>query len=155
MPDEAYVHSKPGNMVLKVKLNENEHVSSASLNDKLVPAYFEDQGYAFLYLPPLEKKKYTLTFEIGKTAMPLAVYNDGTYNVYDLSQNAGEIKINVRVYGSQVVKVSCPRPFNIASDNPALIIEKMDYNEHEQMAYVHVKAKDFQGVTGDVILSLR
>jgi hypothetical protein len=155
MPDEAYSHSKPGNMVLKLKLNANEHVSSATINGQLLPAYLEDQGFAFLYLPPLEKKKYTLTFEIGKTIMPFVVYNDGTYNVYLLSQNGSELTIMLRVYGTQVVKIKCPRPFNIASRDSALILEGMEYNEHEQMAYVNVKAKDFQGVTGNIVLSLR
>ena len=155
MPAEAYGHSKPGNMVLKVKLNALEHVSGATINNEQVPAYLEDQGYGFLYLPPLERKKYTLTLEIGKTMMPCVVCNDGTYNAYHLSQQASEIKINLRVYGSQVVKVRCPRPFNIASDNHALVLEKMEYNEHEQLAYIHVKATDFQGVTGNVMLKLR
>lgn len=155
MPDEAYVHSKPGNMVLKIALNAGEHVSAAVINDQLVPAYLEDQGFAFLYLPPLEKKKYTLKYEIGKKMMPLVVYNDSTYNVYQLSQQPGSITVNVRVYGSQVLKVRCPRPLNITSDNESLVLGKIDYNEHEEIAHIHVKATDFQGATGNIILSLR
>jgi hypothetical protein len=147
MPDEAYSSSKPGNMVLKIKLNANEHVSSCTINGQLIPAYLEDQGFAFLYLPPLEKKKYTLTFEIGKAKMPLVVYNDGTYNVYGLSQKS----INVRVYGSQVIKLQGVKSPEAKSDNKALIVEKTEFNEYEQLTYIHVRATDFQGVTGNIL----
>jgi hypothetical protein len=153
MPDEAYATSKPGNMVLKVKLNQDEHVSSALIDGQLIPAYLEDQGFAFLYLPPLGKKKYTLTFEIGKEKMPLVVYNDGTYNVYGLTQNGGEIKINTRVYGSQIIKVQGVSSGSIRSDNKGLIIEKIYFKQEAQLTYIHVKATDFQGVTGNILLS--
>ena len=154
MPEEAYRHSKPGNMVLKMKLNVDEHVGSAVINDQLLPAYFEDQGFAFLYLPPLERKKYTLRLDIAQEMMPLVVYNDGTYNVYHILQQPGEIKINGRFYGSQVLKVRCPRPVKMISDNDALILERMHYDERTRMAHVQVKALDFQGTTGNISLVL-
>jgi hypothetical protein len=154
MPEEAYRNSTLGNMVLKIRLNPDVHVSAAVVNDQLLPAYFEDQGFAFLYLPRLERKKYTLKYEIGRAIMPLTVYNDGTYNVYQLSRQAGEVRINLRVYGSQIVKVKCERPLKMISDNKALVLEKMSYDEKEQMAHIHAKASDFQGVTGTITLHL-
>ncbi|HMJ70282.1 MAG TPA: hypothetical protein VK508_15365 [Cyclobacteriaceae bacterium] len=153
MPGEAYRYSKPGNMVLKIGLNPGEHVSSALINGELLPAYLEDQGFAFLYLPPLEKKKYTLKYEIGKELMPVVVYNDGTYNVYKLSQTTEAIKINARVYGSTVLKVRCDKPLKMTSDNTALVLEKMGYDEPRKLVSIHVKALDFQGVTGNIILN--
>lgn len=152
MPDEAYSHSKPGNMVLKIRLNTGEHVSSAVINNELIPAYFEDQGYGFIYLPPLEKKKYTLRYEIGNEIMPVVVYNDSTYNAYHTSQRDGDIRINARVYGSVVMKVRSPRPQKAVSDNAGLVIEKMSYDEHQQMVHLRLEASDFQGVTGNITL---
>ena len=152
MPNEAYRNNKLGNMVLKVKLDPNQHVSFATINDELLPAYFEDQGFGFLYSPRLENKKYVLKFSIGNEMLPLTVYNDGTYNVYNLSQKEKEININVKVYGTQTIKVRCEKPQKVVSDNKSLIIESSFYEEQKSMLNIAVKAKDIQGETGNITL---
>jgi hypothetical protein len=152
MPDEAYRNDKLGNMVLKVMLNPNKHVSFATINDALLPAYFEDEGFGFLYLPRLESKKYVLKYGMGSEMLPLTVYNDGTYNVYDISQKEKEININVKVYGAQTVKVRCVKPQNVVSDHKALIVESFFYEEQKSMLNIAVKAKDIQGKGGNIIL---
>jgi hypothetical protein len=152
MPDEAYRSEKPGNMVLKIALGENEHVNSATVNGELLPGYFEDQGFGFLYLPPLKKEKYTLAYTLGREVMPRVVYNDGTYNVYRLSQNQNECRISMRVYGSQIVKIRCDQPQKVVSDNRALIVGKTSYEPQTQTLSIAIKADDFQGCTGTITL---
>lgn len=152
MPDEAYANSKLGNMVLKVQLDPNQHVSFAEINDEVLPAYFEDQGFGFLYLPRLGKKKYVLKFSIGNEMLPLSVYNDGTYNIYNISRQEKEIIIDVKVYGAQIVKVRCEKPQEVVSDNKNLLIESSIYEEQNGMLNIAVKAKDIQGETGNITL---
>lgn len=152
MPDEAYRNDKLGNMVLKVKLNANQHVSLATVNDAHLSAYFEDQGFGFLYLPRLQAKKYVLKYEIGTELLPLTVYNDGTYNVYGISNLEKEIHINLKVYGTQLVKVRCEKPQKVVSDNKGLSIENYTYNDQQRELNITVKARDFQGETGTLKL---
>lgn len=148
MPDEAYQNDLLGNMVLKVKLNTGEHIASATLGQELLPAYFEDEGYGFLYLPRLEKKRYTLKYSIGNIPPPLCVYNDGTYNVYSLTPSASEITLDLKVYGSQDVKVLCDNPKRIESDSAALQIEQSKYDPNSRMLRIFVTARDMQGSRG-------
>lgn len=84
-------------MVLKIRLNGGQHVSSATINER-VPAYFEDQGFGFLYLPRLQTKKYVVKYYMGNELPRGIVYNDGTYNVY------GFLNIRTKVYSSESVR---------------------------------------------------
>ncbi len=88
MPDEVYENDLLGELVLKIKLGKNEHISSASINGESVSAYFEDGGYGFLYLPRLQKKLYDVKYEVGRKIITGTVYNDGTYNVYRATKNS-------------------------------------------------------------------
>ncbi len=152
MPDEAYKNNKLGNMVLKIKLHANQHVSSATINNEPLPAYFEDQGFGFLYLPRLQQKEYVLKYKLGDDLLTPSVCNDGTYNVYGISQRQNEIHINVKVYGTQAVKVRCEKPKQVASDNESLVIEKFIYEEQTGTLNIAVKARDIQGEAGNIIL---
>ena len=76
MPETAYRKDFLAGMVLKVALAQGQHLSAASIDNKEIASYFEDEGYGFLYLPVLEQKKYTLRYSIGAAKMPLYVYND-------------------------------------------------------------------------------
>ncbi len=152
MPAEANKNNKLGNMVLKIKLNANQHISSATLNDELLPAYFEDQGFGFLYLPRLQNKKYALKYTVGNELSQRIVYNDGTYNVYGFSEQQNEISINVKVYGTQTVKVRCKKPQQVVSNNKGLNIENSSYQEQSGTLNITVKAKDIQGETGNIML---
>jgi hypothetical protein len=152
MPDEAYRDEKLGNMVLKVELKLNQHVSSATINNEIVPGYFEDQGFGFLYLPRLERKKYALKYTVGERLMPLVVYNDGTYNVYRISYQQNETSIHVKIYGSQVVKVRCENPQQVVVDSKVLTLGKTNYDEQTKTLYIALKATNFQGSIGNIIL---
>jgi hypothetical protein len=152
MPDEAYQNDKLGNMVLKIQLERGQHISAASVNGETLPAYFEDEGFGFFYLPRLDKKKYILEYAIGEEMLPVCVYNDGTYNVYKLLCNESEIAITVRVYGSQTIKVRCQRPIKAISDSEQLAIISSSYEEDVKTLKIEVVAADMQGTTSTVRL---
>jgi hypothetical protein len=149
MPEKAYQHQVLGNMVLKIKLNAGEHVSSASLGPAQLPCYFEDAGYAFLYLPILERKKYELKYSIGREKIPVHIFNDGTYNVYALEFDNQSLTASVKIYGTQTIRISCSKPGAVTSDSHDLIIEAFSYT-HELV--VTVKARNMQGSSGKIIV---
>jgi hypothetical protein len=151
MPHEAYRFGLPGNMVLKIRLGRDEHISTATLNDNIIPAVFEESGFGFLYLPPLHPQKYTLKYSIGPEQIPLCVYNDGTYNVYELSQFSDQVTIRLRMYGTQVVRIRCPQPEKIVSSSPKLRVGRHSYERG--VLSVILGSTDIQGSTGILTLT--
>jgi len=148
MPSEYYKYNILGNMVLKVKLNVGEHVSKASLNNEPISCYYEDEGYGYIYLPVLKQENYVFNYELSEKKMPFVVYNDGTYNVYKIADTKKEKTIELRVYGFQEVKIYCPNPQRIESENSNLRIVKSDYNQESGMLSIALSANDIQGETG-------
>lgn len=148
MPEEYYANELLGNMVLKVKLSEGQHVSSATLNKKPIACYFEEAGYGYIYLPVLEKRQYELKYEISEGTLPFVVYNSGTYNVYSVSESKKEKSIELRVYGTQDVKIQCLNPSSVVSDNADLKILKTTYDAARNILVVQLRAHDMQGETG-------
>jgi hypothetical protein len=149
MPEKAYRYDTLGNMVLKIQLSEGVHISSALLGGKDIPCYYEDEGYAFLYLPVLERKKYELTYSIGREKLPLHIFNEGTYNVYSLESDQQSLKALVKVYGTQVVRIQCKEPRTVATDSTDLIIE--NYN-HDSELRITLRARDMQGSKGNLLI---
>ncbi|MBL0745303.1 hypothetical protein [Chryseolinea lacunae] len=148
MPDDAYARDILGNMVLKIKLQKDQHVSSATVNGELMPAYFEDEGFGFLYLPPLEQQQYTLRYSLGTSSQPVHVFNDGTYNIYSLRKEQNQISIVLKMYGQQVVKIKCPKPDNVISLEPGLSVLSIGYEG--DMLHVTLEASDMQGKRGEI-----
>ncbi len=148
MPNEAYQNDILGNMVLKIQLPPDQHITSATINEEMLPAYFEDGEFGYFYLPRLAKNKYILKYSIGEQMLPICVYNDGTYNVYRLTKTDSDIDIVLRIYGRQTVKVRCPRPVNVASESKQLTIVSSLYDEKTSTINLDVIAADMQGTTG-------
>jgi len=156
MPDEIYQHELLGNMVVKIDLKEGEHIQNASINNKSIASYFEDQGYGFLYLPPLEKKKYRVSYQVGSEIHMPHVYNDGTYNVYHFSHDPDKgTRIKVRVYGDQKLKIRNVPNYQsgeVASSNKNLKINQISYSEEKRELTLSLRAHDIQGETGIIKL---
>jgi hypothetical protein len=148
MPDNAYQFNILGNMVLKVKIEIGEHVSNATLDGLPIPSYFEEEGFAFLYLPPLKKTTYKLFYSIGKEVMPIHLFNDGTYNVYDLLIAKSRISFRIRMYGTQSVKLKCPLPKKVSSDSKKLLVQPFSYNRELSQLSIEIHGTDMQGSTG-------
>jgi hypothetical protein len=157
MPDEVYKYNFQGNLVLKVKLNDGEHIENAEIDGNHVACYFEDQGYGFIYLPPLEQEVYKVSFKKGTLTQMPHVYNDGTYNVYSFKQGDGRgIEIDVKIYGSQRLRIRNIGEYKtgqISSSNPDLKIETITYSEDNKESILSLNAHDFQGERGIITLS--
>jgi len=152
MPDQAYSPYFLGNMVLAIKLADGEHVSEAQLNGQPISAYFEDAGYGFIYLPPLEQKNYTFIYKIGQKLMDDIVYNDGTYNVYRTELTRKNMIIDLEMYGTQTVKVKCRKPTSISTSNPNLKVLSKRYEIPYEMLFLEIYGNDMQGECGKVII---
>ncbi len=150
MPDKAYQFNSLGNMVLKVKLESGEHVSDAILDGLPISSYCEGSGFGFLYLPPLRKNKYQLRYSIGKETLPMHVFNDGTYNVYDVYKVDQQMSFQIRMYGTQTVKIKCPLPKKISTDSKQLLITPFSYNHELSLLSMEIQGTDMQGSTGTI-----
>ena len=153
MPDDPYTYDMLGNLTLKVRLDTGRHISSAAIDGEIVPAYFEDGGYGILYLPPLKQKKYVLTYSVGNEMMPVTVFDDGTYNCYQLQSSGNEIRADLKVYGTQTVKIKCKeKPKSVVSENASVQILKTDFDDKNNWTSVVLNAEDIQGNKTKLIL---
>jgi hypothetical protein len=152
MPEEFYQYSFGGNMVLAVKLGAGEHIARAVLDGNPIAAYYEDEGYGYLYLPPLERKQYRFEYEIGTKPLNRIVYNSGTYNVYGVNDNGSSLEIDLKMYGTQNVEVRSPRPHSVRSMNNNLVIKSHSYDVGKGMVVIEMNGRDMQGERGIIVL---
>lgn len=148
MPDEVYTNKLLGNMVLKIKLEPGNHISSASIDNNPIACYFEDEGFGFMYLPMLSQKIYSLKYIVSKNEMPVYVYNDGTYNVYSFTNDNKGLVIDLSLYGSQTVKIHCSNPARVTSVNKNISIVNQNYDGDKKILLLNLSAKDMQGERG-------
>jgi hypothetical protein len=154
MPDEPYKYNSLGNMVLKVKLGQGEHISKASINEEEIACYFEDEGYGFIYLPKLERDKYMLEYEIGNKPIDSYIYNNGTYNVYSYKSDKIGVLAEVRIYGEQIIEFHGSKaPENISLSNPNVQIVSSNYDDESEKLFLTLKGIDFQGETTGIKIS--
>lgn len=152
MPLKAYEFNGLGNMVLKLMLENGQHLSSASLLDEQIACYFEDEGYAFIYLPPLDRKRYTLVYSIGTEVIPSHVFNDGTYNVYKFAANGKSLRLRTKIYGTQTVRIRCARPIRVTSLQDDLVIRRYSYFETLGELRLTLYGRDMQGSVGEIAI---
>lgn len=150
MPQVVYDEDLLGNLVIKVDLEDNQHVSKAELNGKPISAYNEDEGFGFIYLNKLGKDKYELTYEIGEETMPIYINNTGTYNIYDVNITDKNLDFDIKMYGTQIVKIKSPEPNVVKSDNPNLKILSSDYDKKDKTLLLKIWGRDIQGETGHI-----
>lgn len=155
MPDAAYEEDILGNMVLKIKLNENRHVSKAEINGAPISAYYEDAGYGFIYLNKLDKKEYELVYETGASSLPVYINNTGTYNIYSVNISDDNISFELEMYGMQTVRVKCSEPAEIVSDNPKLKIISSAYNSGDGFLLLEISGHNIQGEKGNISINFK
>jgi len=152
MPDWAYTLELLGNLLLKHKLQDGEHISSVTLNDGQIACYYEQRGFAYIVLPRLQKKKYTLTFTTGTSDMPTYVLNDGTYNVEEFQSGPDNARVRLEMYGTQEVKVKLLfEPAEVTSNNDDLEIKRWRYEAPFINTVIH--GRNIQGQTGTVSIN--
>lgn len=149
IPADRFRDNFPGNLVLKLKLTEDQHLTMAKINGETIPAYFESCGYGFLYLPPLLQKKYFLEYKVGKNLIQNTVWHDGTSNIFSVKRQDNEVKIDLCLYGHQTLKfLNANKPIEVKSEKQSLKI--IDWKVKEGTLEINLLAKDMQGENGTI-----
>ncbi|MEQ8471980.1 MAG: hypothetical protein RIC35_12385 [Marinoscillum sp.] len=149
MPSEVYQGFFPSNMVLKLKLNEGEHVSKATINGCPIPGYLESEGYALLYLPQLINKKYVFEYELGRSIPNNIIWHDTTSNLFDIRVGDHEIQLNICAYGEQEYTFLTERKIkDVISNNPGIEIKNW-YQTEGKLVFL-ASAHDIQGEIGSI-----
>ena len=153
MPEVVYEHDLLGNMVLAVALESGQHVSEASLNGKPIPAYYEDGGFGFLYLPALERDRYELSYALDDERIHPSVNLTGTYNVYSWKPGKRQSALDLKMYGTQEVQIFTDKaPKEIVSKNPHLTVRDYQYFAEEQVLTLTIFGRDIQGERGIITI---
>lgn len=152
MPDEVYDNSLLGNMVLSIPLNDGQHISDARINGEPVAAIFEEAGFGFIYLPPLQQEIYEMTWETGNNPMSYSINNTGTYNVYSTGEENGQKTFKIRMYGTQDVRFRVPDNYLVESNHARLKVLEQRYDTENGELVVTMNGHDIQGETGVVRL---
>lgn len=149
MPENVYRGHFPSNLVLKIPLEKGHHIASAKLNGATIPAYVEDQGYGFLYLPQLMDEKYSLEYEMGENPLQNAVWHDGTANIFEVSKKDHEFKVDLCLYGAQTLRFVNPTtPEDVVSNNPG--IKVLGWELKNDQLNIRLVAHDIQGEIGSI-----
>lgn len=151
MPDQAYPGSL-ANLVLKIKLDPGQHVSSAKIGDKTIPAYFEQAGYGILFLPTLLQESYLLEYTLGQKTLSRVIWHDTTATIFDLISNEKEVKIEVCLYGQQTLRlIGFALPQKIGSHNSSIQI--VDFYMDKGFLCIETSAHNMQGEHGSIVLT--
>jgi hypothetical protein len=151
MPDWAYELDLLGNLLLKHKVQDGEHVSSAAVNGRDVACYYEERGFAYIVLPRLEKKQYSLTITTGTSDLATYIWNDGTYNVEDFQSGPDHAVVGLEMYGTQRVKVKLRfEPQEVTSNNGNLEIKNWRYDA--PFLNMLVRGRNIQGQRGVITI---
>ncbi len=150
MPDEIYENSLLGLLTLKTKLEKDEHISYAEIDGKQIPSYYEDSGFGFLFIPKLEKKKYSVKIIIGKQIPENIVINNGTSNIYSIEKVNKNLIFELRTYGTQEIEIKTKNFKKISSLNKNIRVVKKRFDSESRSLFVTLSANDFQGETGKI-----
>jgi len=154
MPVDAYTYDLIGNLVLKIPLSINQHVSEATIDGEQVAGYYEDRGYGYIILPILNRSIHTLSFKLGSTYLPTYILNDGTYNVFSFNSTEEKVELELEMYGTQDVKIKMLfEPEQILSSNPDVIIQSHNYDSESCILSIRLTASDVQGEKTTLIIT--
>jgi len=151
MPQDIYDYQLLGNMILKIPLSKNKHISKAIIDGDNIAGYYEENGFGIIVLPILENKTYTFNYSIGNTYPNAFIWYDGTYNVYSFSTDGNITTVNIRFYGKQDMKiVGVSNPKNITIDNQYITLINKNYNIEKKTLILTLSAHDIQGESGEI-----
>ena len=154
MPEQAYAPDFLGNLVLAIRLPEGSHVSKATLDGESIPATLEQDGFGYLYLPPLERKSYRFEYEVGTGRLEPVVRHSGTYNVYSLRAGGDTLRIDLEMYGTQVVEVTSNAPAKaVRSLEENLQVIGYDHDADAKLIRITLSGRDMQGERGVIEIS--
>jgi hypothetical protein len=132
-------------------LQDGEHISSASVNGRDIACYHEERGFAYILLPRLERRQYTLTVTTGTSEMPAYVWNDGTYNVEEFQSGTDNTAVRLEMYGTQRMKVKLRfAPREVTSNNIDLEIRQWRYEA--PFLSMLIRGRNIQGQRGVIAI---
>jgi hypothetical protein len=152
MPEIPYMKGSLGNMVLSIPLEKDEHVHSVTINGKPVAAWFEEAGFGYIYLPPLQKETYNVEWKIGDKPVSGTINNTGTYNVYDVKTTAEGYRFTICMYGTQDVRFRVGDEYEAITTHEGFEIRSSTYNRNSNELIISLYGLDVQGETGVVNL---
>lgn len=151
MPAEILLKFEFQNLVCKIQQPENLHLNNICLNGKPIPAYYEEEGFVFLYLPPLDAQVYELTFEQSSSMPTEIMWHNSTSNILHLNVEEDYTQIEVIVYGHQVLIYRTEKAIGqVVSNNHRL--EIIAWKRMEDSIHIEVKALNMQGEKGAISL---
>ncbi len=156
MPMDDQHQTVAQNLVLKIPIDrtKNEHFQQISLDGKAIPAYFEFDDYAYLFLPKLSNQKYTLDYTIGKQLPQDIVWHDSTCNINTIDFPKDQIRINGIFYGEQSIQFLTKKEIHsVNSNNP--LLEILSWKKTSNGIDISFSAKDMQGVKADLLLGFQ
>lgn len=152
MPEQVYEKQHLSNLVLRLPVGEGEHVSNVLINGKQIPAYYECEGNAYLYLPRLNRQPYVFEYTFG-AELPYCVIHQGSANIYDLHVSENKTIIDLKIYGEQEVQVRLQKtPISIEADTPRLNITLSEYDAESGVLTLQIKGINYQGERGKIIV---
>jgi hypothetical protein len=92
-----------------------------------------------------------LEYGLGVEPLPTHVYLDGTYKVYALTSVKDGLTADLKVYGTQTIRIRCAEPRKVSSDSDSLIVAHFSYGSSMKEAFVRVRAADMLGSRGRTI----
>src|SRR5690625_1276636 len=123
------------------------------MNKRYVPAYYETEGYVYIYLPKLERVANEVSYEIGQRQKDRYVNNTGTYNVYQVTNHDDTFSFELIMYGTQMVRVVTSQPRAVTSNNDFLKILSQGYDESEGVLQLEIQGRNIQGERGIITLT--
>ncbi|HPS54065.1 MAG TPA: twin-arginine translocation signal domain-containing protein [Sedimentisphaerales bacterium] len=155
MPDWTYEFGQLGNLLFKIPLAQNTHVSFAELNNSSIACYYEELGFAHVILPRLDKKIYKLKISISPQPMSDCLINTGTYNINKFSIENKKAIVSVEMYGTGylTLRLNKFKPAKIKSSNKSLTVETSNYDQSQKMLNIKLKANNVQGSQADIVIT--
>jgi hypothetical protein len=150
MPDEAYTHDLVGNLLIKFPLAEGEHLAQVAIdNGAEVTGYYEEFGFGYLLLSPLQKQIYHLRYVKGTSLLPECVINEGTYNVLSYRTSSDSVALFLEMYGTQDVRVRLGfEPTTVATADTGLTINAFSFDATTKELVMNITGKDIMGQRG-------
>ena len=141
------------NLVLKIPIEKKQHIQYITLEGKSIPAYYEFGGYAYLFLPKLSNRKYTLNYTFGKSLPQDIIWHDSTCNIHQLDFIKNTVTIKGRFYGTQSIQFLTKCSIESIHSNTPLV-EIISWKENALGVEINFSTKDIQGVTAELNLNV-
>jgi len=140
--------------VVKIELPAGEHLSAVESDACRLVAYWEREGSGFMALKMESTCTASIQPRFGPELPQLAVLRTGTFDVLDLEHVPAGVRVTVRMYGRQELRLRVPfTPSSATTDVPGLSIDDFHFDGDMQTARVYLTGRDIHGEVGNVTVT--